>query len=239
VLARPVGVGERALKWVRRRPALAGLLAVCVLAALLLVGGGVAFTVQLRQALTRAETGESNARTKQAEAEAAGLATQAALNNERQAREDEARQRRLAEVRLYASKVALAYREWQNAGIARAHDLLEDCPRELRGWEHDHVRALVAGGQRVLSEGTFVGRVCPLPDGRRIAYAAGRAIKVWDTLTGERGVLPGDSAWSRFHLSPDGTRLVTGSPPAVATRSRASGMRPAGSSCLRAVCPTP
>jgi serine/threonine-protein kinase len=40
ILARPAGLPERARKWAARRPALAGLLAVSVVAALLMMGGG-------------------------------------------------------------------------------------------------------------------------------------------------------------------------------------------------------
>jgi WD40 repeat protein len=49
--ARRSGFGERAVKWARRRPALAALVAVIVLAGLGLVVGGGLYQIQLRQAL--------------------------------------------------------------------------------------------------------------------------------------------------------------------------------------------
>jgi eukaryotic-like serine/threonine-protein kinase len=61
VRARPVGAGERVVKWVRRSPAVAGLTLLSVVALLgLLVGGGV-YTVLLRRARDRAEVKEVEA----------------------------------------------------------------------------------------------------------------------------------------------------------------------------------
>src|ERR1700676_4742721 len=51
IQARPVGRLERGVKWAKRRPAVAGLLAALVLAALGLVGGGAWFTISLQNAL--------------------------------------------------------------------------------------------------------------------------------------------------------------------------------------------
>ncbi len=47
IMARPVSIGEKAVKWVRRRPELAALVAVVHLALLGLLGGGIWFTLQL------------------------------------------------------------------------------------------------------------------------------------------------------------------------------------------------
>src|SRR5262249_6774550 len=56
IQARPVGSWERGVKWAKRRPALAGLLAVSGLAALALVGGSVGlwYNGQLQDALEQA-----------------------------------------------------------------------------------------------------------------------------------------------------------------------------------------
>ena len=53
--ARPVGGGRRALKWVRRRPALAALATLCTLAAVALVAGTWWHVVRLRRALTETD----------------------------------------------------------------------------------------------------------------------------------------------------------------------------------------
>src|SRR5947207_2802602 len=45
--SRPAGRVEKTVKWARRRPALAGLVAVTVLAAAALIGGGLYYNAQL------------------------------------------------------------------------------------------------------------------------------------------------------------------------------------------------
>jgi len=55
ILARPAGGMERAVKWARRRPALAGLLAVSALATVALLVGWYLFTLQVQKQRDRAE----------------------------------------------------------------------------------------------------------------------------------------------------------------------------------------
>jgi eukaryotic-like serine/threonine-protein kinase len=55
IRARPVPAGRRFALWVRRRPALAALVALCTLTSLALVGGGIAYALALRAANARAE----------------------------------------------------------------------------------------------------------------------------------------------------------------------------------------
>lgn len=54
ILARPASSWERLSKWVRRRPAVASLIAVSVLAVVVLLTGGILFQLRLQHALTRA-----------------------------------------------------------------------------------------------------------------------------------------------------------------------------------------
>jgi tetratricopeptide (TPR) repeat protein len=56
ITARPVGLPRRLLKWVKRRPAVAGLVAVSVLAAVALAGLGLWSNIHLRAAAQRAES---------------------------------------------------------------------------------------------------------------------------------------------------------------------------------------
>jgi formylglycine-generating enzyme required for sulfatase activity len=62
IAARPARALERTLKWVRRRPALAGLLLVAALALLGLAGGGFWFTLQLKSERDRAVQAEAQTR---------------------------------------------------------------------------------------------------------------------------------------------------------------------------------
>jgi tetratricopeptide (TPR) repeat protein len=66
VRARPVGAGERAWKWVRRRPAVAALLATVVLSAVVLLGWGLLYSVQLRAYSQRLSESARDARAQRA-----------------------------------------------------------------------------------------------------------------------------------------------------------------------------
>ena len=69
ILAWPAGPWEKAVKWARRRPAVAALIGVSVFAMLSLLVGGAWYNVQLRAEAERARLAEAEARTRQSEAE--------------------------------------------------------------------------------------------------------------------------------------------------------------------------
>src|SRR5262249_1485856 len=69
IRARPVGPAERAAKWVKRRPASAALVAVCVLAAAGAGAAEVRYTAGLRDERNRARDERDNARRERAEAD--------------------------------------------------------------------------------------------------------------------------------------------------------------------------
>jgi serine/threonine protein kinase/WD40 repeat protein len=73
VRARRVGVWERGIKWGKRRPALAGLLAVSAAAVLSLLAGILAHNARLGRALQESETNLEKARQAQEQARLAGL----------------------------------------------------------------------------------------------------------------------------------------------------------------------
>src|SRR5262249_39315747 len=77
IRARPIGLGEKAWKWSRRRPALTALALVSLAAAASLVAGGVWHTVQMGQALEDARQAEAHADQERRKAE--GLQQQAEL----------------------------------------------------------------------------------------------------------------------------------------------------------------
>jgi WD40 repeat protein len=70
IRARPVGSGERLLKWVRRRPGMAALSAAVVLAAGLLMAGGVWFSIAMARARGALEAEEARSETRARLAEA-------------------------------------------------------------------------------------------------------------------------------------------------------------------------
>ena len=71
ILARPIGVLGRTVKWVRRRPTVAALLAVCVAAAVVLVVGAVWFYLQLAASAVREAHEAAEAKDARRRAEAA------------------------------------------------------------------------------------------------------------------------------------------------------------------------
>jgi tRNA A-37 threonylcarbamoyl transferase component Bud32/putative hemolysin len=217
IRARPAGRWERGWKWVRRRPAAAGLLGLAVVTLLALVVGlvGLAYSSRLAdangrlaQALGQAEEAKRVAQEQRQEAEAARGREAEERGKAERARED---LRRLK----YFHDVALARGEWRDNWVADAERILDGCPADLRGWEWHYVRRLCHADLLILRGHTnYVHGVCFSPDGRRLATASrdGTA-KVWDAQTGQQLLsLESHTAlvWG-VCFSPDGRRLATAS----------------------------
>jgi WD40 repeat protein len=121
--ARPVGAWERGVRWAKRRPALAGLLAASAVAALALVGVAVAlvFNARLQHAL--------DDRTKaQQVAEAEGQRAEAALVD--------------AERLRSFLHIARAHAEYRDGTMSHVEPLFDDCPTRLRNWEWCYLKRL-------------------------------------------------------------------------------------------------
>jgi tetratricopeptide (TPR) repeat protein len=80
IRARPTPALERLLVWSRRRPAVAALLAVILLAVLMLVGGSLWYNAQLQQAIHREKGSAAEAHTQKERAEAHFAKAQEAVN---------------------------------------------------------------------------------------------------------------------------------------------------------------
>jgi WD40 repeat protein len=232
VQARPVGLGERAAKWARRRPAVAGLLVAIVV----LTGLALGVTTGLYRNAVRAE--------KQAEEDRDNALDQekAARKAEGEAREQEgiARKERdktrvenqraeeqleRAERLLYASQIQAAQREWAAGNVALAWEYLEACRWDYRGIEHRYLYNLFNYNQTTLKGHTGeVTSVAISNDSSRIVSASGgldwlilephpAEVKVWDARTGKEVLslegLTGDV--NSVVFSGDARRIVTGS----------------------------
>jgi hypothetical protein len=217
VEARPVRAWERAVKWVRRRPALAGLAvvatvalvsmpltalaAVGVVALVGLVGGGLWFS-RVRQMQRVAQEKE-------------------ALRDMAERERDEAnRQRALVRRALYFSRINMADRAWHDNDMARMEQLLAGLrpgpgdADDLRGFEWHYLWRLRHSCLLTITAHTgWLDRVAYSPDGRRLAGACGREVKVWDALTGQEVLsLEGNTGTvCGVAFSPDGKRLASAS----------------------------
>jgi WD40 repeat protein len=197
IQARPVGRLERAVKWVKRNPALAALLMLVVLGTLAgfaLVLWRLHVEEQLRFAAVQAEQREKT-------------------------------QRRKAEASLYLVHVARANREWNNQNVERARHFLSLCPEEPRDWEwYCLYRVCYSVNPFTLKHTQPVWGVSFSPDGKRIASGTGRLgargepplpgeVKLWDAQTGQELLaLQGHTGAVRSVVfSPDGQRLASGS----------------------------
>lgn len=234
IRARPVGTWERGVKWGKRRPAIAALLALTVLVASV---GLLGVLWQWRQAVVARGDAEDSAR---AEIEARRKTDEALAESQRN---------------LYFSRIALAEREWSAAHAGQVRDLLAQCPTELRHFEwrylqrqchsalltlHGHagpVRSVAyrGDGRQLASAGDdgtiklwkadsgqevrtlrghsgVVWSVAYSPDGRQLASAgADGSVKLWDATTGkEQHSLRGHSGAARCVVyRPDGRQLAS------------------------------
>jgi WD40 repeat protein len=126
--ARPVGALERAGKWARRRPVVAGLLG--LLALVTAVGVGLVLW-QWGRAVANAKA----ERVARAEADDLRIKAEGLAEKERRARED-------AESALALNAVALANREWYGGSADRARQALASCPPGRRAWEWHYLTGL-------------------------------------------------------------------------------------------------
>jgi WD40 repeat protein/tRNA A-37 threonylcarbamoyl transferase component Bud32 len=236
--ARPVGVGERAVKWVRRRPAVAGLLGGLVLVTVLGFGGVTGALVYALEGWDRAENNKRDEQKARKEAEEkkeeADRASREATEQAREAlkqkkeavrqakkaeeaKKREARERRRVENLLHAVQLARADREAEIGSYSRAREYLDACASNQRRWEWYHLYRRTRCGAPLLSltgHTQEVGSVSYRPDGLRIASAGSdRTVRVWDARTG-KATRSLEGHTDRAHsvsYSPDGTRLVSAS----------------------------
>jgi WD40 repeat protein/tRNA A-37 threonylcarbamoyl transferase component Bud32 len=221
VRARRVGVVERTWKWARRRPGLAtllGVLTTVLTTSVLLTIGYLGAAAELRRTeLHRALAEERLVReeSERARAETSQKQATAARDQAERARQEVLNAYRQAEMTLYVNRILRAHHEWQDNDVARADQLLDECPQHLRHWEWHYLKRLCHSDLLTLKGfPSRVHAVCFSPDGTRLATASlDQTVKIWDAQSGQEVLtLKGHAnAVSSVCFSPDGTRLATGS----------------------------
>jgi WD40 repeat protein/tRNA A-37 threonylcarbamoyl transferase component Bud32/ribosomal protein S27E len=235
IVARRSGPVERTIKWARRKPAVAALVAVSCSATLLVMAGLIISNTLIGDALDAETTALENLRIEEentrkaladrnntlAELTAAHSdlskqerATRDALGRERSALAAEQRS-------TYQLLVFLAYQEWLTNDMVRANRILDECPAKLRSFEWFYLKRQCNHPGLVFVPNTAQPRrsdsvLKPLSYHGELAAVVGEndSIRFIDTETGQetRPVLhlPGYSA-TNLVLSPDGTWFATGS----------------------------
>jgi WD40 repeat protein len=125
--------------------------------------------------------------------------------------------REIAQRETYAKQIAQALDHWRNGDVARAKEILDQCPEGLRHWEWRYLSRLCRQERLSLREGaSTVNAVALSPDGRWIAAATGRTAEpgqvfVWDAQTGDRAHTFRShlARASAVALSPDSKRLLS------------------------------
>jgi WD40 repeat protein len=201
--ARPLSYLGRALRWVRRRPAVAALLGVTTVAALALVGVVVALLVNVRLDEARQLAEEASANAKQQR--------QRAERGERAA----GRHRALAERLQYATDMNLAQQAFRENRLFRMRDLLarHEKAEHLKGFEWHYLwelcRAKLVCGPKHRGVVRAVGFS---PDGRRaVSGSREGGVQIWDAATGRLLVsLAGHKGTvNGVAFSPDGKRVAS------------------------------
>jgi WD40 repeat protein len=233
--ARPVGLGERAVKWARRRPAAAALLAVSCLAALALAAGGVVYQVRLSRALEEARRSAEESRRRLVRLNVAEgghalddgdwpgslvwFAEALRLDRGNPEREKMHRMRFGAVLRLCPRLVDLGFHDGPVLGAQFSPDgryvitASEDGTAQV--WE---VRAGKSAGPPLRHDGSVLAAAFS-PDGRTAVTAgADGTARVWDFLSG-RPLLPPlrhDGPVLGVSFSGDGRLVLTASEDATA-----------------------
>ena len=206
IRARRTGLGERAWRWARRNPVIAGLVAsvLVVLASGIVVSSYFAAQANARAVAEAQARQQAENETKRAESEAANAQ----------------RSKEAAHRSLYVANVNLADRAWDEASIPRALDLIDQLrptagDQDLRGWEWYYLNRLCHGDLRTFTGHTNrVSAVAFSPDGRRLASGSDDAsVKIWDAEAGQEILTLKGHAASVISIafSPDGRRLASAS----------------------------
>jgi WD40 repeat protein/serine/threonine protein kinase len=87
----------------------------------------------------------------------------------------------------YWHRIALAHRELSADRLGRAIQFLQECPKDLRGWEWDYLERHCRVEPMVLRDKTEVNSLAFGPGGNILASAVGDgSVTIWNSRTGKR-----------------------------------------------------
>jgi WD40 repeat protein len=225
IRARRSSAWERAVKWARRRPAVAALLAVSALACLVVVAALVHGNVRIAGEQRQTQEALDALREEQGK-------THELLDREREASEGKTRSLKALEIAegkarallarqeqiSYEQAIVLGEREAESNHTEPLEKLLENCPESLRQWEYYRLYR-VAHGERFSRDHPGASFLAWSDDGKRVTTVGlvGEesphvTLKTWDSADGK--VLAtwggmGGAALARVALSPDGLHLAS------------------------------
>ncbi len=158
IIARPISAVGRAVRWCRRKPLVASMLAAFLV--VLVTGTTVSLLFAFKAAL-RAEQAETSAT----------VANQAKTE---------------AETRLYFQTISLADQEWERNNVSRSEELLGQCKHHLRRWEWFYLKDRCQSARLDWrSPKHEVKRLAFTSDGKYLVGAQGwGGICFWDARTG-------------------------------------------------------
>ena len=212
ILARPVGLAERAWKWSRRRPLSSALLVGMILSVVL---GFAGVTWQWREAMRARDVAVGEKRDKEIQRQHAETARGVAIA-----------ERKRAQVALYFSRIAQGQLQWRVNNVIGARESLDRCtPLEgeddQRDWEWHYLRELFHADLMTLyhSHTASGGNALFHPDGRTIASVMGGhstddaahpgEVRFWDAKTGAlTRTLRAPGTAHRLAFRPDGALLA-------------------------------
>jgi len=194
IRARPASRRERVVKWVRRRPGLAGMWATL---GLVVVAAFCLISWKWGEAVEQKGIADDNAQDARQHAQDARRHAQDALQAEKHAR----KQQRIAEHSADAlreslheteralanSRVTQAYRTLLGNEPWLTQGQLEECPRDFRFWEWHYIQRLCTNEQFALPGHTdsLFGVTLISPDMRMVAFGGTSGVlQVWDARIG-------------------------------------------------------